>query len=74
MKYILTITIMLMTLTGCSSVPSPEADSSENEEGSAQPELAGGNIDRIIPGHDIAVFKNYNTEQIGKNSIVTIVK
>ncbi|GAA2701848.1 hypothetical protein GCM10009865_10570 [Aeromicrobium ponti] len=55
-------------------MPSPEADSSENEEGSAQPELAGGNIDRIIPGHDIAVFKNYNTEQIGKNSIVTIVK
>ncbi|WP_394138209.1 hypothetical protein [Cytobacillus oceanisediminis] len=53
---------------------SPVSDSSGNEEGSAQPELAGGNIDRIIPGRDIAVFEKYKTEQIGKNRIVTIVK
>lgn len=36
--------------------------------------LVGGNIDRVIPGHDIAVFEKYKTEQIGKNRIVTIVK
>jgi len=37
-------------------------------------ELVGGNVDFIIPGHDIAVFDKYQTEQVGKNRIVTIVK
>ncbi|MBT2687430.1 hypothetical protein J7I93_04455 [Bacillus sp. ISL-47] len=36
MKFILTITIMLMTLTGCSSVSSSVSDSSENKGESAQ--------------------------------------
>ncbi|WP_144475772.1 N-acyl homoserine lactonase family protein [Cytobacillus oceanisediminis] len=37
-------------------------------------ELVGGNVDSIIPGHDIAVFDQYPTEQVGKNRVVTIVK
>jgi N-acyl homoserine lactone hydrolase len=37
-------------------------------------ELVGGNVDFIIPGHDIAVFDKYKTEQVGKNRIVTVVK
>ncbi|WHX42713.1 hypothetical protein QNH36_11530 [Mesobacillus sp. AQ2] len=37
-------------------------------------ELVGGNVDFIIPGHDMAVFDKYPTEQVGKNRIVTVVK
>lgn len=37
-------------------------------------ELVGGNVDFIIPGHDFAVFDKYQTEQVGKNRIVTVVK
>ncbi|MEH7443708.1 N-acyl homoserine lactonase family protein [Bacillus sp. JJ1122] len=36
--------------------------------------LVGGNVDFIIPGHDIAVFDKYPTVQVGKNRMVTIVK
>lgn len=37
-------------------------------------QLVGGNVDFIIPGHDMAVFDKYQTEQVGKNRIVTVVK
>jgi glyoxylase-like metal-dependent hydrolase (beta-lactamase superfamily II) len=37
-------------------------------------ELVGSNLDRIIPGHDIAVFDKYKTERVGENRIVTVVK
>ncbi|MEH7885169.1 N-acyl homoserine lactonase family protein [Bacillus sp. JJ1609] len=36
--------------------------------------LVGGKVDFIIPGHDIAVFDKYQTEQVGKNRIVTVVE
>ncbi|MBT2679289.1 N-acyl homoserine lactonase family protein [Bacillus sp. ISL-35] len=36
--------------------------------------LVGENVDFIIPGHDMAVFDKYQTEQVGKNRIVTVVK
>jgi len=35
--------------------------------------LVNGDINRIIPGHDIAVFDKYPTKKVGKNRIVTIV-
>jgi N-acyl homoserine lactone hydrolase len=37
-------------------------------------ELAGGNIDLIITGHDLGVFDKYKTERVGKNRIVTVVE
>lgn len=37
-------------------------------------ELAGGNVDFIIPGHDMVVFDKYPTKQVGKNRIVTVIK
>jgi N-acyl homoserine lactone hydrolase len=36
--------------------------------------LVRGNVNFIIPGHDMAVFDKYPTEQVGKNRIVTVVK
>lgn len=35
-------------------------------------ELVNGDMTKLIPGHDIAVFEMFPTEKIGKNRIVTV--
>lgn len=37
-------------------------------------ELVGGDVNFIIPGHDMAVFDKYPTKRVGKNRIVTVVE